>query len=93
MEEKKNYILKTETGKFNLKGMDVQLILEKIREYTKYSIEWICFLIAIVILQIYFAFREPVLEYKIANLALIALGLIAGFMAICKIIKIQKTIK
>jgi len=93
MEEKKNYTLEAEKGKFDLKGMDVQLILEKILEYTKYSIKWICFLITIVILQIYFAFREPVLEYRIANLALIALGLIAGFMAIRKIIKIQKTIK
>jgi len=93
MEKKRNYTLEAEKGKFNLKGMDVQLILEKIREYTKYSIEWICLLIAIVILQIYFVFREPILEYKIVNLALIILGLIAGFMAICKIIKIQKIIK
>ena len=93
MEEKKNYILKAKTGKFVLKGTDIQFILGKIREYTKYSIKWICFLIAIVILQIYFAFRETVLEYKIANLVLIALGLIAGFIAIRKIIKIQKIIK
>lgn len=93
MKEKKNYILEAENGKYNLKGNDVQLVLEQIRKYTKYSIEWICILMVAVILQIYFVFREPVLEYKIANLVLITLGLIAGFKAISKIIKIQRTVK
>jgi len=91
--KKKNLFLKAEKGEFNLKGMNVQLILERVRKYTECSKKWICVLVAIVILQIYFAFREPVLIYKIINLVLIALGLMAGFMAIRKIIKIQKTIK
>ena len=93
MEGKKNYILKVETGKYTLKGVDVQLILEKVREYTKCSKKWICVLMLTLILQICFACRELVLRYKIANLLLIALSLLASFMAISKVIKIQKTIK
>ena len=89
--KQKNVVIRPDTLKFNMKLPGIKSI-ELISKSTAWIKKWVYFLITILILQIYFAFREPVLGYRIANLALIFLAIMAGYMAICKTIKIEKTI-
>lgn len=94
MEEKKNYILKAETGKFTLKGMDVQLILEKVREYTKYAKKWTIGLIIIIIFQFLFIlWQEKILIYIAINIFFIFVSLYIGYKAVRWVKEIEKIIK
>jgi len=89
--KQQDQVVQVESQKLVLKSPGIKEI-NTVSKFVLWNKIFVCLLIVIILLQICFIIREPILEYRIANLILIFLGVLIGFVVYNKTIKIEKTI-